>query len=152
LVAMAVLCTDENDLKGAGEWFEKAIAAAGDDVRVRRTFAAWLFDRGRADEAKAQAAAAVKADPKSPEVRLVQGLIDLRLERYAEAEKTFEALHLEAPGNLVVSDRWARALAGSTEEAKHQRALQIADLNLRLNPNSPEALATRACVARSLGR
>ncbi len=151
-LAMALLAIEANEPDTASSWFEKAVAKTPNDLRVRRTYGGFLLDRGLTDGAQKQITAAAGIDSKSLEVRLLQGALALQREEYAEAERILQALHLEAPASFAVNDRWARALAGQDDDAKKLRAAQVAEMNQRLNPNSPEALATRGIVLQRLGR
>jgi Tfp pilus assembly protein PilF len=150
-VVLAMLATERDDLEAAETYLKQAAAAQPGDGRVRRAYAAWLLDRGRPEEAKKEADAAAKASPDDDDVRLVAALVALRLGQHAESESALRALHEKAPGNFLISDRWARALAAQDDPAKRQRAQQIAEMNLRLYPNNAQAIATGAAVARALG-
>jgi predicted Zn-dependent protease len=83
---------------------------------------------------------------------MLSGLVALRSHDFASAEKTFQALHVEMPANVAVSNRWAIALAEQDDPQKKSRAWQICEVNQKLDPGSAEVLSTRGQVARRLGR
>jgi tetratricopeptide (TPR) repeat protein len=139
---MAQLYAEEKEQSKAEEWFKKGIAQAPESAKAHLAFASWLIDQNRVEEAGPQADAAAKLDPRSDDIKGTQGLIAWQLKDYDRAEHIFEALHLRNPGNFSASNQLALALIEQSDDARHRRALQFAEINVRLYQNSPEALTT----------
>ena len=149
---MGDLYTEAGQIDKAGEWMEHGIKAAPKDARARSAYAAWLLNRERPEEAKAQADAAVAIDGASTVARTLQGLSALHLEHFDEAERIFQALHDEAPSRPLPLNYLALALADQDDPAKARRALEYAEIQARLAPESSAALATLGWVNERLGR
>jgi tetratricopeptide (TPR) repeat protein len=145
-ITMGWLYTRDRDLKKAGEWMDYAVKLAPESVRVRMGVASWLLEQGRADEARAHAEAAARIDPKSSEVRRMLGLSARERKDFASAEQVFQALALESPGDAWVRNQLALALAEQDDDAKRRRALELAELSVRQNPNAVDALTTLGTV------
>jgi tetratricopeptide (TPR) repeat protein len=150
---MGRLYTETGNLEKAAEWFKYGLDIAPKDPRVRIAYAAWLLDRGEPlADAQRQADAAAQLGSKSPELRLLQGLIAWQAGRFADAERLFLVLHDESPSNFEAMNYLALALAEQDDAAKRQRGLELAEINARLHPNSGEALTTLGWVNHRLGR
>jgi tetratricopeptide (TPR) repeat protein len=136
----------DRDLKKGGEWMEYAVKLAPESVKARIGIASWLLEQGRADEAKAHVEAAAKLDPKSNEVRRLIGLAARQRKDYAAAEQVLQALTQESPGDAGVRNQLAMVLAEQADDAKRRRAIELAELSVRQDPNSADALTTLGIV------
>jgi tetratricopeptide (TPR) repeat protein len=136
----------------AAEWLEQALKRNPKDSRVQLSMARWLLHQGKAEQAKEFAVAAGKLDPKSRDTKTVRGLIARYLKNYPEAESLFQELHQEVPGDATASNQLALVLAEQADQAKRARALQLAEMNVKLYPNSAESLSTLGWVYYRLGR
>lgn len=145
-VTMAWLYTREHDSGKAREWMEYAVKVAPDSSRVRIAFASWLLEQGRGEEARSQLEAAAGLDPRSIEVRRMLGLAARQRKDLSAAEPIFQSLSEESPGDAWARNQWALVLAEQPDAAKQRRALQLAELSVRQDPKSGEALATLGTV------
>ena len=136
----------DRDLKKAGEWMEYAVKAAPESVKARIGIASWLLEQGRADEARAHVEAAARLDPKSNEVRRLLGLAARQRKDYAAAEQVLQALTQESPGDAGVRNQLAMVLAEQADDAKRRRAIELAELSVRQDPNSVDAVTTLGIV------
>lgn len=136
----------------AAKWLKFGIEQDPKDLRVYLGQARWFLEQDQAAEAQRAVEIAVKLDPKSHDVQWLRGLINWNLKDYAAAERTFQVLHEEAPGDFAVSNQLALALIQQSEDPKRQKAVQIAEINARLFPNSGEALSTLGLAYYRLGR
>jgi Flp pilus assembly protein TadD len=150
-LTMAWLYGKAGDAGKAGEWFAYAQTLDPRDVRIPLARARWLIDVGRPGEARAAAAEAEKLDPGSRTVAQLRGVIAWHLHDFAAAERTLEEQHRESPGDLVVADLLARSLIEQDDPAKHARGLELAEVNARQAPRSPEALTTLGRAHYRLG-
>jgi tetratricopeptide (TPR) repeat protein len=151
-VSMGWLFGRLGNVKKAEEWMDYAVKNAPNSLATRMGVAAWLLEQGRSDEAKNQADAAVKLDPKSTEVKRLVGLVARQRKELGEAEQIFQELSVESPGDSWVRNQLALVLAEQPGASKHRRALELAELSVRENPNAVEALTTLGTVYYHLQR
>lgn len=141
-ISMGWLYHRSGDAEKAAEWMERAVESAPDDAAARFSYATWLLEQDRPEEARPHAEAAEKLDPESRPAKILRGQIARALKQYAEAEQIFQSLHQAAPADFVAGNLLARALADQDGEASRRRALELATVNLRQYPKSPEAVST----------
>ncbi|MFW6125151.1 MAG: tetratricopeptide repeat protein [Pirellulales bacterium] len=145
-ITMGWLYERTGDLDKANEWMEYAVRTNPDDARVHLGYATWLLRRDRPEDAKSHAQAAKRLDAENREVKLLLGVIARYLKNYDEAEKIFQEVHQDEPGDFRVSNLLALVLAEQDDPQKRNRALQLAEVNARQYPRSAEALATLGWV------
>lgn len=136
------LYTKEKDLKRAEEWMNYAVKAYPKSVPVRLAVASWFLEQGRGDDAKAQVDAAAKLDPKSTEARRLLGLIARSQNDHSQAEAIFQSLAQDAPGDDWLRNQLALSLAEQTDPAKRRKAVELAELSIRQDSKSPDAMMT----------
>jgi tetratricopeptide (TPR) repeat protein len=145
-VMMGWLFTRAGNLKKAEEWMDYAAKTSPDSFPVRLGVASWLLEQGRADEAQSQAETAAKIQPKSNEVQRVLGLAARQRNDLAGAERIFQDLWAQSPGDAWGRSQLALVLAAQNDETKKRRAVEIAEQGAKLEPKSPRALATLGAV------
>ncbi len=151
-ISMAGLYTAAGDVNNAEKWLDYAVKTAPDSIRVRIERAAWLLDRGRVEEARADAEAAARIDPKARDARRLLGIAARARKDLAAAQTILEALDRESPGDAWARNQLALVLAEQTDDAKRRRALELAEELARRAPNDPEALTTLGTVYYRLRR
>jgi tetratricopeptide (TPR) repeat protein len=151
-VSMGWLWARQKDAKKAAEWMAAAVKEEPKNARAHAGLAEWLLEQERAAEARAAAEAAAQLDPDLAELKALRGFIAWQLREPAEAERYFAAVHQESPGDFAASNQLALALAEQKDDAKRQRAVQLAEMNARLYPGSGDALGTLAWVYDRVGR
>jgi tetratricopeptide (TPR) repeat protein len=151
-VSMGWLYTNAGNLKKAEEWMNYAADSTPKSVAVQTGVANWLLQQGRGDEAKTHVDAALKLDPKSQEIKRQAGLVARQRKDFGEAEKIFQPLADSAPGDAWLRSQLALVLAEQKDEAKQRRALELAELSVRLSPKDATALATLGTVYYRLKR
>jgi tetratricopeptide (TPR) repeat protein len=149
---MGWLYTEAGKPDKGREWMEYAIKETPKDAKVHLSYARWLLDQHQPEEAKARVETAAQLDPDSSEGKMVRGLIAWHLRDYKAAEGLFQAVHLDSPANVAASNYLALSLAEQSGGDKRRRALELAEINARLYPNSTEALATVGWIYFRLGR
>ena len=97
------------------------------DPKAQLGAALWYLDQDQPERARGHAEAAAKLDPASAPIKEARGLIAWHLRNYPEAERIFQEIVIDAPGNVAASALWALALAEQPAESKHHRALQLAE-------------------------
>jgi tetratricopeptide (TPR) repeat protein len=155
-------------------WMNKALEKAPEDLATRLVAAQWALETGRPDEAEKHAFKAVQladdeprhvTEKEAPRVeaqllsaKILYGLVALYKKDFKTAEKFFEDAHLQSPGNFAASNNLALALCeqkdertGKPDQAKLNRALELANANYQANPRSPEAASTLGQVLYRAG-
>jgi tetratricopeptide (TPR) repeat protein len=135
-ILMARFYRDAGDSKKAGEWVEYAIKTAPRDPRAQLGAALHYLENDEVERARSHAEAAAKLDPSSARIKEVRGLIAWHRKDYPEAERLFQEIVVEAPGNVGAICMWALALAEQPSAAKHSRALQLAESLARIDSSS----------------
>ncbi len=151
-LSTARLYTEAGELKKAAEWVEYAARSAPQDLKAQLGAALWYLEQDQPERARGHAEAAAKLDPGSTPIKEARGLIAWHLRNYPEAERIFQEIVIEAPGNVAASALWALTLAEQPAESKHRRALQLAESLARIDPNSGTALTTLGWVYHRNGR
>lgn len=151
-VTLGWLYTRKGDLKKAAEWMERAVKDAPKDPKAHLGMASWLLQHGNAEQAKVHADVAARLGSDSRELKLLRGRIAWHLKDYLQAESYFHSLHQESPGDFSASNQLALALVEQPDKSKRARALQLAEINARVYPNSVKALSTLGWVYYRLGR
>ncbi len=151
-VMMGWLFTRAGNLKKAEEWMNYAAKTSPDSLPLHMAITSWLLEQGRADEAQTHAEAAAKLDSKSNQVQRVLGLVARERKEYGQSEAVFQALALESPGDAWVRNQLALVLAEQGDDVKRKRALELAELSVRQNPNALDALVTLGTVYYRLKR
>jgi tetratricopeptide (TPR) repeat protein len=151
-IALGWLYTEIGQQDQAAQWMEAAVKEAPKDFRAHLSHARWLLEQNRAEEAGRAADAAARLAPDSRDTQFLRGLIARTCKDYAPAERLFETLHQQSPGDFSISNQLALTLVEQTDDSKRQKALQLAEINARLYPNAGEALSTLGLVYYRLGR
>ena len=137
---MARLFGLKGDVEKSREWFDYASKLEPASARVRVARGAWLLDQGKVPDARSEIDEALKLDPASKDGIRLKALIAWHLRELPAAEAILEPLHLEAPADLGISNLLALAMVEQDDPAKQSRGLQLAEVNARQSPKSPEAL------------
>jgi tetratricopeptide (TPR) repeat protein len=145
-VIMGWLFTRAGNLKKAEEWMEYAAKTSPHSLPVQMAITSWLLEQGRADEAQTRAETAAKIQPKANEVQRVLGLAARQRNDLAGAERIFQDLWAQSPGDAWGRSQLALVLAAQNDETKKRRAVELAEQGIKLEPKSPRALATLGAV------
>jgi tetratricopeptide (TPR) repeat protein len=120
-------------------------------ARVYSALSQWYLQQNNPAKAGELAAKAKTFDEASPALKQLSAVMHY----YANDPKAvveFEAMNQEAPDDFVASNYLALLLAESTDTATSNKAVRLAELNVRLNPKSPEAVSTLGWVYHKAGR
>ena len=149
---MAQYCQQARDPENAAKWMAAALSAAPRDLKTRLAAGHLALDAGQLDEAQKHARAAGQIAPTSLEAKFFRGLIALFQEEYEAAELLFESGLKQSPHSFSFSNNLVLSLVEQKNEAKRNRALELAEANVRQRPRSPEAASTYGVVLYKLGR
>jgi lipopolysaccharide biosynthesis regulator YciM len=116
-----------------------------EQARVYSALSQWHLQQNDAERAGELAVMARAADEKSPALKQLSAVMHYYANNPA-ALKEFEEMNQEAPDDFVASNYLALLLADSPEAEKQNKAVRLAELNVRLNPKSPEAVSTLGWV------
>jgi tetratricopeptide (TPR) repeat protein len=136
----------------AGELLKAAVTEHPKDGRAYVRLASWELNQNRPIEAGKYAAQAAQLGLESRDLKLIRGLVARQLKEYEHAERFFDAIYRESPGDSEAANQLALALAEQPQAEKQQRALQLAETLVRQFPQSADALATLGWVNYKLGR
>ena len=151
-ITMARLHSECNEHQQAEEWLKHASDQHPNRIDVMVTYASWLLDRGRMDEAAAAVQKAVKVAPESPHIKSLLGTLARFRREHQTAESHFQNLLNDHPGSFDFSNQLALSLIEQTSEEKQQKAVQLAEVNARQYPRAEPALATLGWVYYRVGR
>ena len=119
--------------------------------RIYSSLAMWYMQTNKAGEAQVMATEAMKADPKAPALQKMSALM-----RYFTNDPTvkedFAKMANAEPGDFMVTNTLALILAESDSAEDKAKAVQLAEMNARLNQNSADALSTLCWVYYSVER
>lgn len=138
--------------ESAEQWMAAALMDHGDDPRVRVGAIHRSLEHDRPDEAQQHLDQLAKLQPDHADLLWLSGLVARFRRDYQAAEKCFQDLLLDNPAGFAASNQLALVLIEQTGENARRRALQLAELNVRQNQKSPEALATLGWVYYRLHR
>lgn len=151
-VSMGWLYTQSGDEKNAETWMQNAAKKYPDEADVRSQVSAWYLNFNRVQEAQEHALAAAALDPESDSLKRLNGVIAMQRKDYPEAEKIFSELYSNSPGDFFATNYLALALVNNSDAAKQRRAVELAEINARQYPKSPDALSTLGWIYYRVGR
>jgi predicted Zn-dependent protease len=124
-----------------------------DDPQVYLEYAASLLVAGKLEESQDQLDRATSKGVKAAgDVAALRGLLAMAQRDYAAAEQQFTLLLEERPGDFHALRRLPIVLAAQQEQGKLVRAVQLATIQAKKMPQSPEAQATLAWVVLHQGK
>jgi hypothetical protein len=158
-LVMLQLHTAANKFERAREELKKLAAdekniESNDPKEAGRVFtqvSIWHLRQGEFEQAQKYATKATALDKESPALKALSAMLGY----YAndpKAEEDFAKMNADAPGDFFSSNYLALILAESPDEAKRGRAVQLAEMNARLYPQSAEALSTLGWCYYNVGR
>lgn len=135
----------------AQKWVELANENYPDDVDVMAEYADWMVGRERYADARIAIERIVKAKGETVATKFIKGKIAFAQGGYGLAEAHFSELSLREPGNFELANLWALSLIESRDQEKRQKALQVAQRNVQVQPNNGVALGILGWVFYKLG-
>lgn len=151
-VALAQFYAQKGDFDRSREWITKAVKLAPKNPTVLRAYALWLVEQGKPREALNYANASANHGADETQIMIIRGLIARYLKEYSRAEQYFANVHRESPANIHVANQLVLVLIEQDNNDKRLRALQLAQMAMKVHPKSPETSATLAWVYYRLGR
>jgi Tfp pilus assembly protein PilF len=154
-VASAVMYDQLKMPKETQQAFDKAMAASKSDPNTITSYTQWLIKSGTPENlAKAETllAEARKSNSSDLNLLILSGVGARMTKKMKPAEDYFVAALGVAPANVEVINQLALLLIEQQDPGKRNRALQFAQMNAQLNPNSADAQITLAWVYYQLGR
>lgn len=153
---LAQLHEEQEDRANATKWMVAAINAKPRDFNTRLAAAQWALGIGEVITAKQQADVLLILKSDSLEAQILRGVVAMFLNDYVGTEtsaaKFFQKAYLQSPSNLAASNYLALALANSGDPQQRRRAFDIAENNVRKNPNEPEVYSTLGWTLYKNGR
>jgi tetratricopeptide (TPR) repeat protein len=119
--------------------------------RIFTQVSIWHLRQGEFEQARTYATKATTLDKESPALKALSAMLGY-YSNDPQAEIDFTKMHADSPGDFFSSNYLALILAESSDETKRGRAVQLAEMNARLNPQSAEALSTLGWCYYNVGR
>lgn len=141
-IMLMQLCEQANDRKYADMMAKRAVKNAPDNARVQLDVAQWMLNTNQIAEAKPHAERALQLTPDAVEAKVLRGLVARYLRELDEAEQYLNDARVQEPNAFNINDQLALVLIESSDTAKRNRALSLAEDNLKRNPQSTEAAWT----------
>ena len=140
---LAIFYQQFGDPENAKVWVKKALEKAPEDKdsRVRLEAARIYLQSGKGEDlenAKTQAAEALKIDSKSLDALMLRGLVALFQEDYSGAVNFFESAAMQSPSNFEATDNLALALVELKDDSKKKRAFEYATENVKKTQGNPQ--------------
>ncbi len=161
LISLGLLAAQRNDDKKptAEDYMTMALKdVESGKVKDKKTIAAvhqavsqWMLVNNRPEDAMKEAMAAMKADEESDALKRLIGVLALYQKNYTDAERIFSEMYTKKPDDFFASNNLALALIeapgeGADSKAKHDRAVSLAEVNVRAFPKSADAISTLGWV------
>jgi tetratricopeptide (TPR) repeat protein len=154
-IALAELYEQNKDRDHARESIGYAVQQNPKDLAVHLQAARWGLTTNQLNEAQKYADQALAIDPNSLEAIILRGVIARFTGNLDKAQTLLEKAVQQAPANIEASNQLALVLIESPNKANQDRAMQIAELNLKATAQgdrvNPEIAATLAWVMYKLG-
>lgn len=129
--------------------FDEALAAMREAIRLdpenpaaHLGLATYLLQREQPREALSAVEAALDLAPDSLPAQQLLGAVAHRLDDLARAERQLDAVLAAAPEDVSTANLLALTLADQPDAAKHARAVELAEANLRRAGQNPQTLST----------
>jgi tetratricopeptide (TPR) repeat protein len=152
---MAMLWAQTNDAAKTKEWLDKAMTAHSKVPQVHRGYAMFLMNENDLAGADTHLKTAESLSPQSSTARdtmFLRGLYYRYKKNWAEAEKIFDELNRKYRADIEVSANLALTLAESTDKAKQEQGLGIADTIVRQASQQSGSYEVLAWCNYKLGR
>ena len=141
------------------EWpFRKVIDLTPDNVNGYSNLGALYIASGRYDQAESLLKKAIQVKPSDPRSYSNLGTLYFQRGQYAKAVPMFEEAVNKGPGpiyamvgNLADSYRWAPGFESKAPPA-YQRAIELAEQQLAINPRNAAVLSSAAVYRTKLGQ
>jgi tetratricopeptide (TPR) repeat protein len=150
-VSMAVMYARNKDFAKSRKVFDEALKKYPTDGRVCYEYSAMLLLSDNARDAKTYSDAAAELGVDTDELLMQRGFIARQLKEYADAETHFSKMLDRSPSHFEAMNQLALVLVEQDVAAKKDRALQLAELNVRRAPDSSFALSTLGWVHYKMG-
>ena len=119
--------------------------------RIFTQISTWFLRQGEPDEAQKYAKKATELDKESDALKALTAMLGY-YSNDPKAEDDFAKMHANSPGDFFASNYLALILCESSDDVKKGRAVQLAELNARLYPQSAEAMSTLGWCYFKVGR
>lgn len=148
---LATWLNRDDKVEDAEKWIVAASNKYPNDAEVAIEYANWMVGRERYNDAQAAIKKIVEASGETTATKFIKGKIAFAQEDYGLAESYFAELTLQEPGNFELANLRALALVESGTDQNKQRALQLAQRNVQLEPKNGVALGILGWVYYQLG-
>ena len=138
-VSAALMYEQLDERADANRAFERAVAENKTDTKTLTAYAGWLLKTGETDKAESTLADARRLEPENLDVLVLSGVAARMAKKMKPAEDYLVAALRLSPSNTAVVNQLALLLIDQPDDQKRRRALEFAQINATLQPNSSEA-------------
>lgn len=151
-ILLMQLCEQAGDRKYADTMAKRAIKNSPDNFRVQLDVAQWMVNTNQIAEAKPHAERALQLNPDAVEAKVLRGIVARYLHELDEAEQLLNDARNQEPNAFNINDQLALVLIESSDTAKQNRALNLAQENLNRNNQSVDAALTMGWILFKQGK
>lgn len=148
---LATMYEQQGEQEEAEKWLREAAAKGSQAELARFKLAHWLINANRPNEVREILEGPLSKPDLESERQFLAALVARMQGRHADAQRLLSQLHQTHLSSSTVSNHLALALIENADEAARMRALQIAQLNVRNQPQSAEAWSTLGWIQLRLG-
>jgi tetratricopeptide (TPR) repeat protein len=151
-MAMAEAYRKSGDLQQTAVWLERAAGDSPQDARPRVALARLYWETNQLEKATDQARMAEQVNPDSLEAKLICGTVARFRGELPKAQEYFEQVLDKEPTSFLAGNQLALVLAEQATASELRRALDMALINVRADPESADAASTLGRVYYRLGK
>ena len=134
--------TRQNKPEESAKWIKLAATEYPTDVSVQIDYGRWLLQKENFAEALTVIENAEKLGCDAYIAGYLKGQLAFAQQRYDQAEALFDDILTNKPNDADATNMLSLSLIESESQQKHERAEELATMNVRLYPKSPTAAAT----------
>ena len=150
-VTLGILFHQKDDEENARKAFMSAAKNDPNNAATLKAYGQWLLELGNSAEAQAPLGAALKLEPKSVSILILNGVAAKMNGNADLSEKYLLDAHNLAPANSSAMDQLAVLLITKEDKLSKNRAVQFARINAQLNTKDGNVLATLGWITYQLG-
>ncbi len=140
-----------NKLDKLEEWITKASTDHPDDKNVQVEYARWLIEKGKLSKANIWISKAVQGGANEYTTTYMKGQIAFLKQSYDLAELHFSRIHNAQPANVDAANLLALSLVESGNLDKQRKALELATVSVRMNPQNISSISVLGWIFLKTG-
>ena len=152
-ITLAAFYKADGDKANAEKWIMVAQKKGADKTSESQLgLCNWYYDQNEMDKAKQHLDAALKLDPNNVDAKVFQGAIARNQRDLKTAETVLVDVHSWKPVVIEAIMQLALVLLDKSDDISHKRALELAEIGVKINPTSPATIGTLAMASYRAGK